>query len=320
MKNLLQKNYYPTHCIVSLLFLLSFSACTKIETQPTEQVVNTEESSDLTNGWGNGVNLQPSYYNNGNVTFGWNLMKKNAKIKTVRIEIEPSVSIAQVKSWIQQANNNGFKVITTYHKSSVLGSDDVNELNAAANWWKTNYSALRASGAFTINLMNEWGSHSITNNAYATAYNNAISIVRQVYANYIIIDCPGYGQETATAASAVKGQGGVTLSDPKIVLSMHIYPNGYNQGKGHNLERSDLDDLASAGRPCMVGEFGWAPAGPVFWQDLVGYAKTKGWTVLGWAWNGDGLGMNMVNPYWGDNPRASSYTKSSYFKPVYDLL
>ena len=37
----------------------------------------------------NGVNLQPSYYNSGNVDFAWSLMNSNTAIKAVRIEIEP---------------------------------------------------------------------------------------------------------------------------------------------------------------------------------------------------------------------------------------
>lgn len=274
-------------------------------------------TADLTAGLGNGVNLQPSYYNGGNPNFGWSLMKQQVKIKTVRIEIEPD-KVAQGKNWIAQAKANGYAIIATYHKSAVLGSDNTAELTAAANWWKTNYATL--GGGFTINLMNEWGSHNLSANSYAVAYNNAISIVRQVYGGPIIIDCSGYGQETAIAASAVKGFNSTRLTDTNIVLSVHIYPNGYNQALNHNLQRSDLDDLASAGRPCLVGEFGWAPAGPVNWQDLVGYGKAKGWTVLGWAWNGDGTGMNMVNPAWSSNGAATSFTLSSYFSPVYNLL
>ena len=47
----------------------------------------------------NGVNLQPSYYNDGEVTFGWDLMRAADKIKTLRIEIEPKQAV-QARSWI----------------------------------------------------------------------------------------------------------------------------------------------------------------------------------------------------------------------------
>ncbi len=275
----------------------------------------------LSIGLGDGVNLQPSYYNNGNVNFGWSLMKANTKIKTVRIEIEPTVSLTTVKSWISQARSNGFAVIATYHKATVLGSDNVNDLLAAANWWKANYASLAASGTFTVNLMNEWGDHNLSANAYASAYNQAIPIVRTVYSGTIIIDCSGWGQETHIAAQAILGSAGTKISDTKIIPSVHVYPNGWNQALNHNLQNSDLDDLASAGRGGIIGEFGYAPAGGVNWQGVVTYARsTKGWTVLGWAWNGDGSGMNMVTPTWSSDPTATTFTASSYFSIVYSLL
>ncbi len=313
-------------CSFALFIILSSVVSCKKEITPSPTPQSTDEATarggiaQLTNGLGNGVNLQPSYYNGGNVNFGYSLMKQNTKIKTVRIEIEPSVSISLAKSWIQQARSNGYAVIATYHKSSVLGSDNTGELNAAASWWRSNYSTLAQAGSFTINLMNEWGSHNISSNSYASAYNTAISTVRQVYSGYIIIDIPGYGQETATASAAVKGTGGTKINDTKIILSTHIYPNGYNQGKGHTLQNADLDDLASAGRPCIVGEFGNSPSGPANWSGMVSYAKSKGWTVLGWSWNGDGGSMNMVTPSWASNATATSFGKSGYFNTIYNLL
>lgn len=300
----------------ALLSLALLSSCARHAADfPTP--LAPANAANLTAGLGNGVNLQPSYYNGGNPNFGFSLMKQQVKIKTVRIEIEPD-KVSQARNWIDQAKANGYAVIATYHKASVLGSDNVAELTAAANWWKANYGAL--GGGFTINLMNEWGSHNLSANSFAVAYNSAISTVRQVYGGPIIIDCSGYGQETAVAASAVKGFNSTRLTDTNIILSVHIYPNGFNQALNHNLQRSDLDDLASAGRPCLIGEFGNTPAGPVFWQDLVSYGKGKGWTVLGWAWNGDGTGMNMVSPAWSSNGAATSFTLSSYFSQVYDLL
>ncbi len=191
----------------------------------------------LSLGLGDGVNLQPSYYNSGNVNFGWSLMKANTKIKTVRIEIEPTVSITTVKSWISQARSNGFAVIATYHKASVLGSDNVSDLLAAANWWKANYSSLASAGSFTVNLMNEWGDHNLTASAYASAYNQAIPIVRTVYSGTIIIDCSGWGQETHVATQAILGTAGTKISDGGIIPSVHVYPNGWNQALNHNLQK-----------------------------------------------------------------------------------
>jgi hypothetical protein len=264
----------------------------------------------------NGVNLQPSYYNNGNPNFAWDLMKTQPKIKTVRIEIEPDKA-AQAKNWIASAKAAGYTVIATYHKYTVLGSDNMDELTAAANWWKNNYVAL--GGNFIINLMNEWGSHSISPSAYATAYNQAISIVRTVYAGPIIVDLPGWGQGTYTAYQACKTSTPV-IADTNIILSAHVYPNGWNQGRNHNLRASDLDDISNTGRRGIIGEFGNGVNGTVDWSGIVDYAKSKGWPVLGWCWNGDGGTMNMVSPSWASNATATSFSLSSYFTVIYNKL
>ena len=266
----------------------------------------------------NGVNLQPSYYNNGNVNMGWSLMNSQTNIQTVRIEIEPD-KVTQAKVWISQARANGKTVIASYHKATVLGSDSTSELGAAGNWWRTNYSTLNASGSFTVNLMNEWGSHSISSNAYASAYNSAISSVRQVYSGAIVVDIPGWGQETRTAAHAVRGTNGTRINDTNIILSTHIYPGAWNGATGTALVNSDLDELGSAGRPCIVGEFGNG-SGSANWSGLVDHAKSKGWTVLAWAWNGDGGALNMVTPSWASNATATSFSLSSYHNVVYPKL
>lgn len=268
---------------------------------------------------GDGVNLQPSYYANGRPSLGWDLMKRYKKIKTVRIEIEPDKA-AQAKVWIAQAHAHGYAVIATYHKFSALGSDQPSDLLAAADWWRRHYAGLSASGPITVNLMNEWGSHDLTPAAYANAYNDAISVVRKVYSGPIIIDIPGWGQETAVATDAVKGRKGAAIVDPGIILSVHVYPAAYNQARRHPLRASDLDELESAGRPCIIGEFGSDGKGKADWAGIVAHAKKKSWPVLGWAWNGDGGGMNMIAPSWSSEPHAAAFTPSSYFDTIYSRL
>lgn len=305
----------------ALLTALFVSSCKKDNDadKPVAKIMDTEkdwkQTVASTNGWGNGVNLQPSYYNNGNPNFGWSLMKQQTKIKTVRIEIEPT-DVTQAKSWIAAAKSNGYAIIATYHKASVLGSDDASEVTAAANWWKTNYNTL--GGGFTINLINEWGDHNITASAYASAYNNAISIIRSFYSGKIIIDIPGWGQETYTAYQAIKTSS-PKIADANIILSTHIYPGNWNQGRNHTFQKSDLDDMSNTGLPCLVGEFGTG-SGSCDWSGCVDYAKTKGWAVMAWCWNGDGGSLNMVSPSWASNGSATSFSLSSYFSTVYAKL
>ncbi|RYE36802.1 MAG: glycoside hydrolase [Sphingobacteriaceae bacterium] len=286
---------------------------------------------------GNGVNLQPSYYSSGNADLGFTLMKQQAKIKTVRIEIEPT-QVTNAIRWIKEASDNGYTIICTYHKAAVLGSDQLQDLLDGANWWKNNYAALSASGKFYINLINEWGSHNLTATNYASYYNQAISTVRTVYSGTIIIDIPGYGQETYVATNAVLGvgTGGVKITDTNIALSTHIYPGNYigqhinatgSFASGGNMVKADLDYLATSGKTCLVGEFGSETNGTTDWSGLVDYAKSKSWTILGWSWAGDGgdgvhQKMNMISPNFQAYNAGSvyPYTTSSYFDVVYNKL
>lgn len=261
---------------------------------------------------GNGVNLQPSYYNSGNPNLGLSLMKQQSKIKNIRLEIEPD-KVTQAKSWISQLKSNGYNIICSYHKASVMGSDNAQDLMDAANWWKTNYSSL--GGGFTVNLMNEWGSHNISASAFASACNNAIKVVRQVYSGKIIIDIPGYGQETYTMVQALK-----SISDANIALSVHYYPSSWNQARSRVPNTSDIDELIATGKTIIVGEFGNQPSGNCDWAGIIDYSRNKGINVLGWCWNGDGGSMNMVSPTWVSNPTATSFSLSSYFSTIYNHL
>lgn len=304
--------------IFSLTVFLTILSCSSEDDKIFENTASSkdvhQELASKTVGLGNGVNLQPSYYNSGNVTIGWDLMKTYPGIETVRIEIEPD-KVSQAQTWINEAHKNGFQVIATYHDANNLGVDDTSVLNSAASWWVQNYASLSSSGSITINLANEWGSHDISSSAYASAYNTAISTVRQVYSGTIIVDIPGWGQETHTAADASS-----SINDNNIAFSVHIYPSAYNQGGGHYLNTSDLDYLGNSGRDCIVGEFGSGNSGDADWSGLVDHAKSKGWTILGWCWNGDGGEMNMVTPSWATNATATSFSAGSYMNTIIDKL
>jgi hypothetical protein len=262
----------------------------------------------------NGVNLQPSYYNSGNVNFAWPLMQTYPAIKTVRIEIEPD-SVTPATTWIAEAQNNGYHVIATYHKSTVLGTNDPQELMLAAQWWQDNYQIL--GGNFIINLMNEWGAHNLSPSDYANAYNPAIDQVRTVYAGDIIIDLPGWGQDAGVAADAIP-----LITDPNIALSAHIYKDSWNGTD--TFSRQDIRRILKTGKPCIVGEFGpienTPGTGYCNWAYCVKFAKSKGMTVIGWCWNGDGNDHNMVTPNWVEDPLPADPLTSAYFNEIYGKL
>jgi len=258
----------------------------------------------------NGVNIQASYYNNGSVTIGWELMKQYPEIEAVRIEIEPERA-GQAVSWIREAQKNGYQVIATYHESRQLGSNRVEHLQAAADWWVRNYKQFTANGPIIINIMNEWGGHKLSPKDYATAYNQAITTIRKVHDGILIVDIPGFGHDIEIAVAAYP-----MIEDKNIVYSLHIYPNAVNVQKDRWISVKDLDYLIKTGAPCMIGEFGAHGFGGTDWCGVVEYAQEKGWAIFGWAWNGDGRGMNMASPSWSAQPRARNFEPTPYLEEI----
>jgi len=329
-KILLFCNLLSTITFISLIFISCFhndKIAEKSDPQKVKPII-ADSVNHLDFVIGNGVNLQPSYYNNGQVDFAWPLMQSKDKIKTVRLEIEPD-RVLQAVDWIRQASKAGYTIIATYHKAKILGSDDPAQVEQAATWWQQNYGQLIGglqrdrkgvidSSRLLINLINEWGSHNMTPESYAATYNAAIATIRTFYNNYIIIDIPGWGQETYTAYQACKTSH-PRITDPKIVLSADIYRSGYNQGRGHTLQPKDLEDMQNTGYPCIIGEFGTGQ-GPCQWDSCVAYAKKLGWPLIAWCWNGDGGTMNMVTPAWKQAASAGSYAFTAYFDSVYQQL
>jgi hypothetical protein len=145
-------------------------------------------------------------------------------------------------------------------------------------------------------------------------------VVRTVYLGPLIVDIPGWGQETDTAIAASP-----LITDSNVVFSVHLYPDAYNKVAGRALIPEDMKNLfLHSDRPCIVGEFGDIQPDPVDQCDVkatVEAAKGVGFqAVYGWAWNGDGDTLNMVSPAWSSNPVAVEYTVTNYFWPILDLL
>ncbi|WP_254525232.1 PKD domain-containing protein [Natrinema caseinilyticum] len=280
--------------------------------------------------FGDGVNLQPSYFCGGEQDIGWDLMNQYPAIETVRIEIEPfsfgdvDTTVEDARRWIDEATENGYEVIATYHHHPDDGSADPAALQRAADFWVDHYGTLSRNSSVTINLMNEWGDHSVSASAYASAYTDAIGTVRTAtsYTGPIVCDAPGWGQGTHRLASAVED-----IDDDDLVLSAHVYPNGYNATTGEWLRPAHLNVMDETDYPCILGEFGkhtptaFSENTGADWSAIVDHARDLGWPVVGWAWNGDGTAekMNMVDPHWGEECQGP-YSESSYFAVVYDKL
>ena len=258
----------------------------------------------------NGVNIQASYYNRGNVTIGWDLMNDYPEIEAVRIEIEPD-RVNQAIQWIRQAQEEGYQVIATYHKATQLGTNSLEELQAATRWWLTNYAILASNGPIIINIMNEWGGHDLGPETYATAYNEAINQLRTIYDGLLIVDLPGFGNGVEIIAEAYP-----SITDKNIIYSAHIYSGSFNVAANRWLNVEDLAELATLGNNFMVGEFCNGNNGGADWCRMIDYAYEQQWPIFGWAWNGDGRGLNMVTPSWSDEPRATNFSPTPFLSQI----
>ena len=258
----------------------------------------------------NGVNIQASYYNNGNVTIGWDLMQEYPEIEAVRIEIEPD-RVNQAVTWIRQAQEEGYQVIATYHKSTVLGSNHVADLQDATQWWLRNYARLSLNGPFIINIMNEWGGHDLSPETYATAYNEAIAELRTIYDGTLVVDLPGFGNGVQILADAYN-----LIEDKEVIYSAHIYSGSFNVSKNRWLNISDLEQLTTLGTNFMIGEFCNGNNGGADWCRMIDYAYSQDWPLFGWAWNGDGRGLNMVSPSWVSEPRARNFSPTPFLEQI----
>jgi hypothetical protein len=120
------KDLFPLILLLLLSIATSFTSCGKSGTEitptptppPAVQPPQTPQTPvAYVDTIKSGVNLQPSYYNNGKPNFAWPLMMQQSKIKTLRIEIEPD-KVNQAITWIAEAKHNGYQVIATWVRQS----------------------------------------------------------------------------------------------------------------------------------------------------------------------------------------------------------
>ncbi|PSP95451.1 hypothetical protein BRC91_02040 [Halobacteriales archaeon QS_4_62_28] len=298
---------------------------------------------------GNGVNLQAGYTentsNNDEPPVGWGLMSQQSAIDTVRIEVEPpneglsKFGIGGYKDLIWEANNEGLDVICTYHHEPYNGSNnegtDRESLRAAGDWWRNNYWDLSQAGDFTVNLINEWGSHGIDPDNIGKWYKEEISKLRDAgYDEQVIVDCTGYAQDIYNTVDGLEAW----LDWENIAIGVHVYGKSSPASSWGPLQASDLDYVANSSFPGIVGEFGtrnnYSNEENANVTNIVNYARdTLNWPVLAWAWNGDDEDwpMNMVQPGWPSRnhsvPEDQTYSLNldcnggdGYFNEMYTLL
>ena len=177
------------------------------------------------------------------------------------------------------------KLIAIFNTHDQTGSDDVNSLKTAANYWIEMKDVLNANRDIVlVNISNEW--HGTWNASdWANGYKTVIPMMRDAgILNTLIVDADGYGQNVRS----VPDYGSSVLdSDSKrnIVFSLHLYEHAAGND---NSARNAIVNAFNAGAPVIVGEFTYRHRGSdVAYQTIMDVCQERKAGYLGWSWTGN---------------------------------
>lgn len=208
-------------------------------------------------------------------------------------------SLAEIQKLLQLCKDNHLIAIVEAHDAT--GSDNIQDLENAANYWMEMKDALIGNEDHVIlNIANEWGGAWDSSN-WAAGYQQVIPKLRNVgIKNTIMVDCAGWGQYPKSIADA--GQSVVQSdSEHNLIFSIHMYEYAGAYGAVQN----NIDSSLAVGAPLCIGEFGIKHTnGPIDYKTIMSYSQAKGVGYLGWSWKGnsDDLAyLDMVEDWAGNH-------------------
>lgn len=191
-------------------------------------------------------------------------------------------SLAEIQKLLQLCKDNHLIAIVEAHDAT--GSDNIQDLENAANYWMEMKDALIGNEDHVIlNIANEWGGAWDSSN-WAAGYQQVIPKLRNVgIKNTIMVDCAGWGQYPKSIADA--GQSVVQSdSEHNLIFSIHMYEYAGAYGAVQN----NIDSSLAVGAPLCIGEFGIKHTnGPIDYKTIMSYSQAKGVGYLGWSWKGN---------------------------------
>lgn len=201
---------------------------------------------------------------------------------------------AELSNLIKLCKDN--KLIVMFNTHDETGSNKVEDLERAANFWISMKDILNANRAYVlVNISNEWYG-AWESGPWADGYAKVIPMMRNAgIKNTLVVDCAGYGQFPASIPQAGAK---VLASDPdkNLVFSEHLYdcfPEASDVDKA-------IDNALTVGAPVIVGEFSYNHKGQsVAWQEILDHCQAKGIGYLGWSWTGNGDGTEACDMFGG---------------------
>ena len=191
-------------------------------------------------------------------------------------------SLAEIQKLLQLCKDNHLIAIVEAHDAT--GSDNIQDLENAANYWMEMKDALIGNEDHVIlNIANEWAG-SWDSSTWASGYQQVIPKLRNTgIKNTIMVDCAGWGQYPKSIADA--GQSVLQSDSQKnIMFSIHMYEYAGAYGAVQN----NIDSSLAVGAPLCIGEFGIKHTnGPIDYKTIMSYSQAKGVGYLGWSWKGN---------------------------------
>ncbi|QAA30979.1 glycoside hydrolase family 5 protein [Clostridium manihotivorum] len=212
--------------------------------------------------------------------------------------------LASIKNLISLCEKNKLVAILEVHDGT--GSDDINRLNNAANFWIEMKSALIGKEHTVIlNIANEWyGTWS--SSGWANGYKQVIPKLRDAgIKNTLMVDCAGWGQYPAS----ISDYGTDVFNSDKLkntMFSIHMYE--YAGGNASNV-KNNIDSVLNKGLALCIGEFGIRHTnGDVDEATIMSYCTQKSVGYLAWSWYGNNSDLSFLDL--SKDMKGTSYTEA----------
>lgn len=178
-------------------------------------------------------------------------------------------------------------LVCTLEIHDYTGKNDPQNIKDAVNYWKDLKDLLNANKDFVIvNIANEWLGDWDQSSIWASTYCDAVKQLRDAgIENVLMVDAPGYGQQTAPAINDCQK---VKEADTtgNIIFSIHMYSVA---GKDESTVKSNIDSMISKDVCTCIGEFGdFQNGGDVDEKTIINYSNDKKVGTMAWSWKGNG--------------------------------
>lgn len=197
---------------------------------------------------------------------------------------------ASVKKIADKCKEYGMVAILEVH--DVTGSDNIDDLLAAANYFAGMASTLKGTESYImINIANEWHNSSAAT-VWRDGYVKAIPVLRKAGLRHcIMVDAGGYGQNASTIHTYGKEVMAADV-DNNILFSIHMYGGAGNTNK----IIPNIDGVINQDLAVCVGEFGWYHSdGDVDEEKILSYCQEKNVGWLAWSWYGNGSPVQYLD-------------------------